>query len=318
MRQSKGRATLPGAAPDSPFAGLRLALGWWVRMKLLVTGAQGMVGSAATRLARMQGHEVVACSRAELDIADVRAVAGALGRSRPDAVINCAALTRLDECEADPARAQAVNTRGPGNLAEACAGIGAGLVTISTDYVFDGRSADFYTQRDQPRPQSVYARTKVEGERAAQSAWARTSVVRTGYLFGAGGRNSLAQVVERARRGERLKAIHDAFGTPTYAPDLAARLLELAALDVPGVYHVCNAGEGASFEQFAIAALEVAGLDPKLVERVSFDSLARATPRPRNSRLKCLVSEALGLSRLRHWREALPDFVSSREENNVS
>ena len=134
----------------------------------------------------------------------------------------------------NPERAQNVNARGPELLALACRRLGALFITISTDYVFDGEKDGFYTQRDQPNPQSVYAVSKLEGERRAQIAWARTIVVRTGYIFGSGGTNFLSSVVERARRGERLQAINDSFGTPTYAPDLAQQLRRLAQLDLPG------------------------------------------------------------------------------------
>jgi dTDP-4-dehydrorhamnose reductase len=152
---------------------------------------------------------------------------------------------------------------------------------------------------------SAYGAAKLEGERRAQAATARTSVVRTGWVFGRGGHNFLATVVERARRGETLRAISDSYGTPTYAPDLAARLRELAELDLPGIYHVVNAGEGASYESFAREAVAAARLRDARIEPVPTDSLPRPAPRPRNSRLRCLISEALGLRPLRDWREAL-------------
>jgi dTDP-4-dehydrorhamnose reductase len=256
--------------------------------------------------------DVVRCfDRAGLDISDGPAVFEAVGRERPEAVINCAAWTDVDGCESDAARAHAANALGPGNLAAACRRTGAVLVTISTDYVFDGRKEGFYTQRDDPNPESVYASSKLAGERRAQSLCARTVVVRSGLIFGAGGKNFLSRVVELAGRGERLKAIHDSWGTPSYAPDLAARLRLLAELDLPGVYHVVNAGAGASYRDFALAALEEAGLDPTIVDEVSMDSLKRPAPRPRNSRLRCLLSEHVGLPPLPDWRDALSRFVAS-------
>ena len=180
----------------------------------------------------------------------------------------------------------------------------------STDYVFDGEKDGFYTQRDQPNPQSVYAVSKLDGERRAQLAWARTMVVRSGYIFGVGGKNFLSSVVERARRGERLRAINDMFGTPTYAPDLARQLRRLAQVDLPGIYHVVNAGAGATFESFARSALAIANQDPGLLESVSMSALKRRAPRPRNSRLRCLLSEAIGLDPLPYWQDALRDFAT--------
>jgi dTDP-4-dehydrorhamnose reductase len=136
-------------------------------------------------------------------------------------------------------------------------------------------------------------------------------VVRTSYVFGAGGTNFLSSMVARAQRGERLRAINDTYGTPTYAPDLADRLRQLAQLDLPGTYHAVNAGEGASFADFARLALGAAGLDLTLIEPVSMDTLKRPAPRPRNSRLRCLVSEAIGLDEMPSWKTAVRDFVAT-------
>lgn len=268
-----------------------------------------MVGRALAEHCRGRGDEVSAHERGSLDIADERRVAEAFARERPEAVVNCAAWTDVDGCELDPQRAFQVNARAVEILATQSRLAGAAFVTISTDYVFDGSKEGFYTQRDDPHPSSVYGAAKLEGERRAQLASARTTVVRTGWVFGSGGRNFLATVVECARRGEALKAIADAYGTPTYAPDLAARLRELAELDLPGVYHVVNAGDGTSFEGFARAAVGIAGAPGVEIESVSMSSLDRPAPRPRNSRLRCLVSAAIGLAPLRDWREALAEFA---------
>jgi dTDP-4-dehydrorhamnose reductase len=279
-------------------------------MKVLITGAAGMVGRALAEHCRGAGDEVFAFDSAGLDITDERAAREAFSNLRPDAAVNCAAWTDVDGCELDPQRAFLVNSQGVEALATAARLVGASFLQISTDYVFDGRKeAGFYTQRDDPHPLSAYGAAKLEGERRAQAASARTSVVRTGWIYGRGGKNFLATVVDRARRGEPLKAITDSYGTPTYVPDLVARLREIAALDLPGVYHVANAGEGASFEGFARAALEEAGVTGASVEGVSMDSLRRPAPRPRNSRMRCLLSEAIGLAPLRDWREALGEFA---------
>ena len=280
-------------------------------MRVFITGAGGMLGRAVTEHCRALGDEVSGHDHAGLDITDERAVREAVVGARPDAVINCAAWTDVDGCELDPQRAFLVNSQGVEALAAAGRAAAASFVTVSTDYVFDGRKeGHFYTQRDDPHPLSAYGAAKLEGERRAQAAYARTTVVRSGWIFGAGGKNFLATAVERARRGERLRAITDSYGTPTYAPDLAARLRELAALDLPGIYHVVNSGEGASYEGFVRAAAEAAGLRGVEVEGISEDSLRRPAPRPRNSRLRCLLAEALGLAPLRDWREALPEFAA--------
>jgi dTDP-4-dehydrorhamnose reductase len=281
-------------------------------MRVLVAGAGGMVGRAVVEHCRAIGDEVFAHDRASLDITRAEDVATTFARERPEAVVNCAAWTDVDGCELDPERAHRVNAEAVGTLALGSRQVGASFVTISTDYVFDGDKEGFYTQRDDPEPCSVYGIAKLQGERRAQLATARCAIVRTGWIFGAGGRNFLSRVVELGRAGQPLKAISDAWGTPTYAPHLAARLRALAALDLPGVYHVVNAGDGATFEQFARAALGLAGCDAVAVESVSMDSLHRPAPRPRNSRLRCLLSPAVGLEPLPHWLDALGEFVRTQ------
>ena len=216
-------------------------------MKILVAGASGLVGRAMVKVCADAGDEVVGLNHTDLDVADEQKVNAVIERERPQLVINCAAWTDVDGCELDPQHAQEANARGPELLASACRSINAQFITISTDYVFDGEKDGFYTQRDQPNPQGVYARSKLEGERRARTAWARTSVVRSGYIFGPAGTNFLSTILARARRGERLRVISDSFGTPTYARDLARQLYRLGQLDLPGIYHVVNAGDGASF-----------------------------------------------------------------------
>jgi dTDP-4-dehydrorhamnose reductase len=268
-----------------------------------------MVGRAVSAYCQAREDAVFSYDHRALDIADGDLVLRALEKDQPDAVINCAAWTNVDACESDPKRAFAANANGPENLALGCGRVNAVLITISTDYVFDGEREGFYTQRDQPHPLSVYGISKLEGERRAQSVHARTIVVRTGFVFGQGGNNFLSTVIERARRGEQLKAIRDVYGTPAYAPDLARRLRELAQLDLPGTFHVVNAGEGASYEEFARAALDSAGYATAELEGVAGASLNRPAPRPRNSRLKCLLSEAVGLAPLPFWRDSLRLFA---------
>jgi len=268
-----------------------------------------MVGRAVVRCCTDRGEQVAAMDHATFDISNEEAIRSAFERERPDVLINCAAWTDVDGCQLDPERAQLTNAIGPSLLAEACRKYGALLITISTDYVFDGEKEGFYTQRDQPNPQSVYGATKLEGERRAQNACARTMVVRSGYIFGHGGTNFLSTFLPRLRRGEPLRAIGDMFGTPTYAEDLAKRLYELAALDLPGIYHVTNSGEGVSFFEFVRATADQSGLASTAITAISCSSLGLLAPRPRNSRLRCLLSKAVGLAPLRDWSEALADFA---------
>jgi dTDP-4-dehydrorhamnose reductase len=278
-------------------------------LRVLITGAGGMVGRALVAHCRAQGDEVSAHERARLDITNAAEVYATVARARPETVINCAAWTDVDGCELNPERALAVNAEAVETLALASRAGGASFITISTDYVFAGDKEGFYTQRDDPEPQSAYGMSKLQGERRAQVASARTIIVRTGWVFGPNGKNFLTTALARARRGEQLPAINDAYGTPTYAPHLAARLRELAALDLPGVYHVANSGDGTSFAGFARAAVALAGNNEATVAEVSMDSLQRPAPRPRNSRLRCLLSVAIGLASLPDWQDALREFA---------
>lgn len=278
-------------------------------MKVLVAGARGMVGRAVAHHCAVSGDEVLPLDHESLDITDNDRVRQCLDRERPEVIINCAAWTDVDGCEVDSERAFAVNALGPEALAKNCRRIGASLITISTDYVFDGNKEGFYDQRDDPNPTSIYGAAKLEGERRAQRACARTTVVRSGFIFGIGGRNFLSTVIDRGRHDEPLTAIADAYGTPTYARDLARRLRQLVQLDLPGVYHVVNRGEGASYHQFALAALAAAQCNSSKLAPVSMDELDRPAPRPRNARLHCLLSEAIGLEPLPFWQDGLREFA---------
>jgi dTDP-4-dehydrorhamnose reductase len=218
-------------------------------------------------------------------------------------------MTDVDGCESNLEKNYAANAYGVENLALGCRAVGANLVTISTDYVFDGAHDGFYTQRDDPNPISSYGKAKLEGERLAQSSLARSIVVRTGWIFGRNGRNFLSKVPELLLiEGKSIKAISDAFGTPTFAPDLAARLRELAEADLPGIYHVTNSGDGTTYADFART---VPGVNIEQIENIPGSALSRPAPRPLNSKLRCLVSEKLGFAPLPHWEHALRSYVES-------
>ena len=279
-------------------------------MRVLVTGAGGMVGRAVSEYCKSRGDEVFAYDHRALDITSAGRVSRQVARIKPDALINCAAWTDVDGCERDPLRSQAANAEGPEHLAQASRRVNSVFITISTDYVFDGEKDGFYTQLDDANPKSVYGVSKLTGERLAQLAYARTIVVRSGFIFGAGGRNFLSTVAERLHRQEPVGAIVDAWGTPTYSVHLAARLRDLAQLNLPGTYHVVNSGEGATYDEFARAVARDLGEDQSLVRSVMSSALDRPAPRPRNSRLKCLISEERGLSPLPPWRDAVREFLA--------
>jgi dTDP-4-dehydrorhamnose reductase len=280
-------------------------------MKIVITGANGMVARAAAEYCRSIGDDVTALTHSEMDIANYDSVRGPLDSIRPDAVLNCAAYTNVDGAESNKQSAYDANATGVENLAEVCKEIGSGLVTISTDYVFDGSKNDFYTQRDTPLPRGVYAMTKYYGEILARNTYARSIIVRSGWIFGSGGTNFLSVVDALLREGKQITAISDAFGTPTYARDLARRLRELAELDLPGTYHVTNSGDGTSYLGFAEKVCELGGFEKVLLQPTSMNELSRPAPRPVNSKLACLFSERLGLKPLPHWKEALKNYLTN-------
>ncbi len=278
-------------------------------MKILITGANGMVARATIRHCREIGDEVVALTRAEMNISDEVAVDAVFAEHRPEAVINCAAYTNVDGAETDPEASRRVNTVGVGNLAAAARTYNARFVTISTDYVFDGTNPDFYTQYDTPNPQGVYAVTKYEGERLAIRRNGASIIVRSGWIYGPGGTNFLSVVNRLVGEGKSITAIEDSYSTPTYAGDLAGRLRDLVDLNMPCIFHVTNTGPGTSYFGFARTVCEIGGFDPDLVTAVKYASLMRPAPRPVNAKLACLFSERFGLAPMPEWRGALERFL---------
>lgn len=278
-------------------------------MKILITGANGMVARAAIEHCGSVGDEVIAASRAELDISDRDATRSFLLEHRPDAVLNCAAYTNVDGAESDSEAAFRANAMGVENLALASREIDCGFLTISTDFVFDGTNAGFYTQRDTPVPISAYGRSKRAGEMLAMNHYARSIIVRSGWIYGDGGTNFLSVMPRLLAEGKKITAISDSYGTPTFAGDLARRMRELIELDLPCIYHVANAGEGTSYLGFAEMVCEIGGFDKGLITAVPNASLQRPAPRPVSSKLACLFSGRLGLSAMPEWTDAVERFL---------
>jgi dTDP-4-dehydrorhamnose reductase len=276
--------------------------------RALIAGGGGLLGRHVRKQLTAAGWQAVAFTHAELDITDAAAVRRASEQVRPDLILNCAATADVDRCEREPDWAYAVNEQGARHLAEAARQSGAEIVHVSTDYVFDGAKAGFYTQEDEPRPLSVYGQSKLAGERAARQACEQSYVIRTSWLFGVGGKNFGSRVIEYARAGARLKGVMDQISIPTYAADLARRIEEIVALKTYGVYHGVNSGP-ATWLEFAERALALAGIHDVEIEPVTREALNQAAPRPHNSAMRCLLSERIGLAPLRDWRDAMPEFV---------
>jgi dTDP-4-dehydrorhamnose reductase len=267
--------------------------------------------------AHLPHHDVIALDRAGFDLADRHSVEQALAAAAPAAVVNCAAWTDVDGCEADPERAVLVNALGVRHLAVACARIGAHLVHVSTDYVFSGDKDGPYDEWDEPAPRSVYGRSKLGGEREVARHAGSWAVARSSWVFGRRGRSFVDTIVGRARTGAPVEVVDDQRGCPTYAPDLAGALARLAVERRSGVYHVTNSG-ACTWHDLACAAVELAGLDPALVGTTTTAALGRPAPRPANSVLSGAAWAAAGLPRLRPWREALAEKLSGVAQGGES
>jgi len=285
----------------------------------LIAGCRGQLGHAlCERLAADPEREVVAAvDREEIDLADPLAVAAlcdGLASNPPDIVVNAAAFTQVDRCEREPEAAERGNAIVPAVLAEACAKRGIRLVHISTDFVFSGDSPVAYREQDEPKPRSVYGRTKLAGEERVLAASGRSLIVRTSWLFGRG-RNFIAAILAQAneRRAGRvsgpLRVVDDQFGRPTYACDLADAIVYLVSRRASGIYHVANRGV-ASWWDLARASLDGAGYEDLSVERIRTDELTVDAPRPIQSVLDCSRAEALGV-KMRNWREAVSAYLAS-------
>lgn len=268
-----------------------------------------MVARAAADVCGKAGDDVVAASRETLDITKRDAVLEFIDDVRPDAVLNCAAFTDVDGAETKVEACFAANADGVEHLAEACREFDAAFVTISTDYVFNGSKNGFYTENDEPDAHGIYARSKLEGEQRAAAANPSSVIVRSGWIYGKGGTNFLSVMPRLLAEGRSITAISDSFGTPTYAVDLAACLRELALLQMPGVFHVTNEGEGTSYLGFAEKVCEIGGFPAGLITPVGRESLKRPAPRPVNSRLKSLRLPAVGLAPMPDWVNALKRFL---------
>lgn len=266
-----------------------------------------MVGRVLAARARREGREVVALTRSQWDITDPAAARRFVRAG--DAVINCAAYTRVDAAETDADRAHAVNAEGPGHVARACAAVGAKLVHISTDYVFSGRfdgPPRPYEIDDETGPLSVYGHTKLAGEQAVLAAMPGANVVRTAWIFeGGDGADFVATMRRKAAEEHPVEVVADQVGSPTYVGDLVGALLEVVDKDLrQPILHAANQGEASRFDQ-ARAVFEAVGADPARVLPVGSDRHPRPAPRPPYSALSGRRSAAAGLTPLRPWREAL-------------
>jgi dTDP-4-dehydrorhamnose reductase len=295
--------------------------------RVLVTGGEGQLGRDLRAVLAGQVADggirtldpnagpidLLSTGHGTLDVTDRAAVTEAVRSFRPDLVIHAGAYTAVDACEADPDTAYAVNALGTRHVAEASARIGAHLVYVSTDYVFDGRLDRPYVEWDDTNPQSVYGRSKLGGEleMAAISGGGGATVVRTAWVSGAHGSNMVKTVLRLADADAPLRFVDDQHGTPTFTADLAPAIVQLGLERRPGTFHVTNQGSTTWFG-FARAVLGAAGLDSDRVEPIGtagLDPLRYPAPRPANSRLDNAALRLSDMALLPQWTESLDRLV---------
>jgi dTDP-4-dehydrorhamnose reductase len=276
-------------------------------MRILITGAAGMLGRDVSGSTLAAGHEPSTLARAELDITDRAAVRRAVAAARPDAVVNCAAWTDVDGAEAKHEAALAVNGAGAGHVAAAAAAAGAWTVHVSSDYVFDGRKDGPYVESDPVGPISAYGRSKLAGElEVAQAAPDSHTIVRSSWLFGVHGRCFPKTMLRLAGERDQIGVVSDQVGCPTFTGHLAGALTMLAGAHRPGVLHVAASGHCSWFE-FATAIMAAGGRDCE-VRPITSEQYPASAPRPANS---VLISER-GAPVLPSWSDGLREFMALR------
>jgi dTDP-4-dehydrorhamnose reductase len=291
-------------------------------MRILVTGARGLLGTEVVRAAHIGGHEVAALGRAALDVTDPGAVSACFREEQPDVVVHCAAYTAVDKAESEPDLAMAVNRGGSGNVARAARSVGSSTVYVSSDYVFAGLKSSPYLTTDETGPLSSYGRSKLAGEQETLAAYAPGNeagngsgrvplglVVRTGWLYGAGGGNFVQTMLRIAKDRGVVTVVDDQVGRPTWARNVAEAIIELIGVRAGGVMHVADAGE-ATWLDLARETFLVQGIEVDTAGVSTLDWAADA-PRPLYSVLDLDVTEGVLGRGMTDWREALRAFLKS-------
>jgi dTDP-4-dehydrorhamnose reductase len=276
--------------------------------KVLVTGAKGQLGQDVVLNLTEAGYEVHGFGHAELDITNMAQVQQILNDVQPDVVVHAAAYTKVDQAESDQEAAYAVNAIGTRNMAVVSEALGAKLVYISTDYVFNGEEERPYTEFDQASPLGVYGKSKYAGEVFVRDFHSKFFILRTSWVFGAHGGNFVKTMLKLAESHPELKVVNDQRGCPTYTVDLAAVIRNVIETSNYGTYHVSNSGE-CSWYEFAKTIFELSGKKVK-VEPVTTAEFPRPAPRPKNSVFDHLMLRLNGFGELPNWRNALERFLN--------
>jgi dTDP-4-dehydrorhamnose reductase len=276
-------------------------------VRVLVTGAAGMLGHRVVDAARELGHTAVPTDIDDLDLTDADAVRERVAAEGPDAIVNCAAYTDVDGAESNEALATRVNADAAANVARACAASGAMLVHVSTDYVFAGDATTPYAETDEPAPRTAYGRSKLAGERAVAESEARHAICRTAWLYGAGGKNFVDTMLTLAEDRDEVSVVTDQVGSPTWTGRLAPALVEVAERRATGVHHLTGEGQ-CSWYELAVEVFHTAGVHCRVLPTTS-EAFVRPAPRPAYSVLGSERPDAITLG---PWQEGLAAYLRER------
>ena len=280
-------------------------------------GERGLPAAGSDLPERYTGPALPDMEYVSADITDRESVAEAVLAARPDCVIHCAAWTRVDAAEDSPGACRLVNAEGTRNVAEACRRVGASMIYISTDYVFNGRGEEPWEPDSKSiDPLNVYGQTKREGELAAAALVSRLFVVRTSWVFGLNGQNFVRAMLRLGREKSLVRVVSDQIGTPCYTYDLAGLLVSMSLTEKYGFYHASNEGGYISWYDFACEIFRQAGLDTRAGPVTTEEYGLSKAPRPHNSRLNKDKLERCGFGRLPHWRDALARYLQELKEHS--
>ena len=279
-------------------------------MRITIFGATGLLGKAL--VAEWKNDEVIGLGSRDADVRDAGEVRAAVERTKPEWIVNAAAYTDVDGCENNRQLAFAVNCQGAVNIAASAKAGGAQLISLSTDYVFDGLSTEPYETTAPRAPGSVYGNSKAQAEEGIAEILPTACIVRTSWLFGVGGKCFPDTILQLAEQRPALDVVDDQRGSPTYAPDLARAIVALCRRRATGIVHVTNAGECSWFE-FARETVSAAGLNV-LIRPTTSEKFVRPAKRPKYSVLSSSSREQYGVV-MPHWKDALRNYLAARGES---
>jgi len=285
-------------------------------LKVLVTGSKGQLGYDVINELNKRNYTAIGVDIDDMDITDSVSVDSVISSEKPDAVIHCAAWTAVDLAESEAEKCTLVNKTGTENVINACKKIGAKLLYLSTDYVFNGNGTEPWKPYDERSPLNVYGKTKYEGELAVEK-YEKHFIVRIAWVFGKNGKNFVKTVLNLAKSHDTLNFVDDQIGTPTYTYDLARLLVDMIETEKYGKYHATNEGGFISWYDFVLEILRQAGINGKTVNPVTSEQFKAAAKRPYNSRLDKSRLAENGFKPLPDWKDAVKRYLIEIGEINA-